>query len=228
MRTKIITIFSLISIFLINPMFGSSNLYRIIKDEKSRNIKRSVDVRLKRRVSTDQLRSIAKQIKSADRKSYQRTFISYFLPDPIFDTDTWANSHLTAGFFDNDAWASSNFTPDLEIHIYDLNLIEYNNLINSAIDIDQKNLIGQWFELFGSMSRISTLYKKGVKTYFYCQYADGSKQKTEVKIIKTTRGIKFSENINNYFGEYYVINGNKELESWNLNGLFAKCSLLKK
>jgi hypothetical protein len=69
-----------------------------------RGVKRTIDVRINRKVSEDVLRSIAVRIKNSDRKDYERTFICYFLPGMKAD-----GSHA--------CWASTHFTPNLVVQI---------------------------------------------------------------------------------------------------------------
>ena len=61
-----------------------------------------LDIRLNREVQEDVLRSIAMELKSSDRKKYERTFMLYYLPGMEVDAGGWASTH---------------FNPDLEVII---------------------------------------------------------------------------------------------------------------
>jgi hypothetical protein len=185
----------------------NNNVFKIIKDQKKPNIKRSVDVRIKQRVSIKQLKSIALKIKESDYRSYNRTFILYYLPNQIVGSGAWASSH---------------FNPTLEVKILELNLTEYEDLIKSAIKVVQKELIGQWYESLGSLSRIATVYKKGRKVLLHHQYHDGSKSEIEVKLTHTSKGIRIDEKKGNSYGEFYLVNRNKYLELWDSDGIIGK------
>ena len=74
--------------------------YEIINDTNIPDIKRSVDVRLKKVIGAEGLATMAQEIKQGQ---YQRTFIAYYLP----------NMEVGKG-----AWATTHFNPTLEIKFY--------------------------------------------------------------------------------------------------------------
>lgn len=75
--------------------------YTILKDESMSTIKRSVDVRLKEKVSEEDLRIIAQEIR-AMKGAHDRTFIVYYLP----------GDQVGAG-----GWAMTHFNPDLQVRV---------------------------------------------------------------------------------------------------------------
>ena len=79
--------------------------YSIIDSTATAGIKRSLDVRLNKRVAEDTLRALALKLKSQDSRDYDRTFITYYLPG------------MTVGA---GAWATTHFRPDLEVKILGL------------------------------------------------------------------------------------------------------------
>ena len=87
--------------------------YSIIDSTAIAGIKRSLDVRLNKRVTEDTLRAIALKLKSQDSRDYDRTFITYYLPG------------MTVGA---GAWATTHFTPDLEVKILGLSTEEEKKL----------------------------------------------------------------------------------------------------
>jgi hypothetical protein len=207
MKIRSIIIIVIFSLFTVSAFSSDKGFYRIVKDHKRPNIKRSVDVRINQRLTVEQLESIAFQIKESDYNSYKRTFILYYLPGQVIDSGAWASTH---------------FNPTLDIQIFELSLSEYENLIKSAIKIKKQYLIGQWYESLGTLSRVVTLYKKGSKVIMHYQYKDGSKGNKEVTISPTNNGLKFEETKGNSFGEFYLINKDKYLESWDSDGIIGK------
>lgn len=79
----------------------------IIEESTFYNYKRSVTIRLNRKVSKGVLRTLAYQIKSQDSNRYDRTFICYLLP----------GMELNAG-----AWATTHFNPNLKIKILGISI----------------------------------------------------------------------------------------------------------
>ena len=70
-------------------------------------VKRSVQVRLGRRIDLQTLRAIAATIKSEERSNYDQTFISYFLPYQETGQGNYATTH---------------YTPELEVRAFGLTL----------------------------------------------------------------------------------------------------------
>ena len=59
--------------------------YSVVDTDIIPSIKRSLDVRLNKKVSEDVLRAIALELKSNDSQTYDRTFIVYRLLSPWHD-----------------------------------------------------------------------------------------------------------------------------------------------
>lgn len=85
-----------------NDAIPSDVSYAIIETNIVPGAKRALDVRINRRVSKEVLRSIALTLKKADRRTYDRTFLGYYLP----------NMKINEGY-----WATTHFTPSLEVRI---------------------------------------------------------------------------------------------------------------
>lgn len=68
--------------------------YSIIKDKKTHNIKRTIEIRLSGKISKDELRDIANKVKNSDPKEYDRTFILYYLPNQSTGHGAWATTHF--------------------------------------------------------------------------------------------------------------------------------------
>lgn len=76
--------------------------FAIHSDESKRDIKRTVDVVVSRKLTKTELEMFAHAIKMQSTQDYKKIFIGYYLPDTI----------------DNGYFATSNFTPDLDISIF--------------------------------------------------------------------------------------------------------------
>ena len=63
-------------------------------DRKLAPLKRSVDIRLKRKITEDELLKVAHQIRKMDPRENERTFILYYLPGMKLDAGAWAKSHF--------------------------------------------------------------------------------------------------------------------------------------
>ena len=180
--------------------------YEIVKDEKLSNIKRMVEVILNEKISEEELKKIAIEIKHGDPKSYDKTFITYSLSaDKKFTKDR-----------NRDGWATTHFDPNLEVKIQGLNLKDEQTLLeksNTATNTNRK-IIGSWID--DRIGYTMVLFNADKKLFMETLFYDGSGSVDEMIIDKNK---KIKTKVDNGHGEYYVINAKKELESWGRNGL---------
>ena len=106
------------------PTIPDDMSYSIIDSTAIAGIKRSLDVRLNKRVTEDTLRAIALKLKSQDSRDYDRTFITYYLPG------------MTVGA---GAWATTHFTPDLEVKILGLSTEEEKETLDFTCASETRN-----------------------------------------------------------------------------------------
>jgi len=117
-----------------NASIPNDIIYKIIKDEKKRDIKRSVHVLLNRRVSKEILTLIASNIKQGDPKRYERTFIGYFYK----------------GQTSSAYWATTNFNPNLEVIVIGLPYGEKTHLAKNPTQYSSVEAMINGFHDFSS------------------------------------------------------------------------------
>ncbi len=181
--------------------------YRILQEETIPNVKRSVDVRLNRRVSADILRAIAHEIRAKDNSRYQRTFILHYLP----------NMKVDAG-----AWASTHFNPELEIKIYGTTEGQHSALVEPSESASARQVIGVWLDERPYVSRRIALYRKDGKVFIESTYRDGSVGTDEMTERNTSRGLRFDAKQTSPAGDHYVLNRSGDLEIRDSEGLIAR------
>lgn len=93
-------ILMILSIFL---LASCSKNYEILKEDISMNVSR-IDVKLSEKVDKPALEQISTEIR-ASRKSYDKVWISFYLPDFLPESGIRA-------------WAMGSFTPNLEVEIF--------------------------------------------------------------------------------------------------------------
>ncbi len=179
--------------------------YNIIKDEKRLDIKRSIEVSLNRKVSRDELKRIALTLKQSNTKSYQRTFIGYF----IVGEDK-----------NNGYWARTDFKPNLEVRIIGLSIEDEKALTKKAEQIPGRKTIGSWLDDRPNIGAKMTLFYTNKKLFLESTYSDGS-SRIEEKIERSdNRGRRIDDKGGNDFGDYLLINSSNELEFWDEEGYF--------
>jgi len=181
--------------------------YSIISDKSYNNIKRSVDVRLNSRITKDALGKFAKIIKLGDKNSYQRTFISYYLPGMKVGEGAWATTH---------------FNPDLEVKILGATLNEHEKLVSQSDD-PSRTIIGVWLDKRPMIEARVSLYKKNQKVYIEMIYQDGSTSNDEVVERKSGNIIRivkrFMTSHVRSFGEYWTLDKDGDLKLYDNEGL---------
>ncbi|PHS02936.1 MAG: hypothetical protein COA78_19810 [Blastopirellula sp.] len=178
--------------------------YTIVDHGTLHRIKRSIQVRLSRKVSEEVLTALALKLKNADPVTYERTFIGYHLPGMPTDDVYWATTH---------------FNPILKVRILGLTVEQEEALRKLPVDSTRK-IIGSWInERLGSGSKV-TIFQKGPRIFIEHIYGDGSSGIKEVVETRSQNGRRFDFTKKNDFGDYYLINSRGELQQGDQDGLF--------
>ena len=176
---------------------GIEQHYTILSDSDYLHYKRSVDVKLKRRVSEATLKKIAQKIKAMERKQYERTFIMYFHPEMPIGT----------------AWATTHYDPTLKVQILGATEKQKSELIKTAkAKCANREVMGIRFAEFQYMSQSIVMFKEGSKFLLDVTYKDGSGGITELKRKKTRKGFLYHDAFDDEYFEYYIINSEGNLE----------------
>ncbi|QUN05100.1 hypothetical protein KDN34_12870 [Shewanella yunxiaonensis] len=185
--------------------------YTIISDNGFRDVKRSVDVRLDKKVSAEVLKTIALKLKNSELKKYERTFIAYYLPD----------MKVGAG-----AWATTHFDPELEVKILGLTADEEDKMARAAKS-SSTDSVGIWMDDRPYAGATITIYRKNKKLYLESKYKDGSSSIEEMAESRTAVGTKLVEKGGNPHGEYFLLDKNGNLQAGGKNGIFLKYKKIK-
>jgi hypothetical protein len=168
--------------------------YEVLNTDIIPDIKRSLDIRLNKKVSEDVLRAIALELKSSDSNDYEHTFICYYLPD------------MTVGA---GAWATTHFDPTLEINIYGLTVQEEQELIAEPTPSNVE-IIGIWLdELTGT--RI-IFYQEDDMIFMEWQFKDGSSLKEEMIKSSSPLGQRFDKKEGSDYGDHWIIDQDGNLQ----------------
>ncbi|MDB2686729.1 hypothetical protein N9Y42_05915 [Mariniblastus sp.] len=186
--------------------------YKIIDHNISGTAKRSLDIRINRKVSEGVLAAIAEKLKNAESHSFNRTFIGYYLPDMKVNQGYWATTH---------------YNPHLKVQILGLTEMQEKNL-GEAEEIDPSRLlIGRWLNANSfSGSRITIFEKDGV-TYMENKYKDGSAGVTEITETASPLGRRFDYKPDRGNGEYCLIDATGNLKQLDGDGPFMTAKAIK-
>lgn len=180
--------------------------YSIISDSSLHNIKRSIEVRLNKKISKEMLRTIALKLKNTERKKYKRTFIFYLLPDMKTD---------------NMAWATTHFNPKLEVRILGLTVEEEERMVREAKSTP-RNVVGVW-KHDGMGLQVVTIYRENAKLYLEAKYKDGSGgHSKEMVEARSANGTKLTEKGDTTYGEYYILDKKGDLRIYDYDGIIFK------
>jgi len=191
--------------------------YSIVDSYILPGIKRSLDVRLNKKVSESTLRTIALKLKAQDPRSYERTFISYILPGMKLNSGAWATTH---------------FDPNLEVRILGSSL-EQEQFFRSDAANSLQSAIGTWFyEMFGvvqqfNLSRTWTIYRQNNSFYIKTTYTDGGGETELIEEKPHPKGRLFQTKKQATDGEYYLLDGQGDLQLWDKEGWIATAKKLK-
>jgi hypothetical protein len=178
--------------------------YTIISSNVTPGIKRSLDVRLSRKVEEDVLRAIAINLEKADPRRYERTFIVYYLPEMEVGGGGWATTH---------------FTPDLEVRIYGLTAGEESALVGEAADIKGES-VGYWLDQRPMVAGTITIYGSDGKFYMERRFKDGSSIKHMLQ-RGPSNGNRYDKIGDSRFEAHYIIDRQGNLQIRDREGLIA-------
>ncbi|MCB7130413.1 MAG: hypothetical protein J3T61_12850, partial [Candidatus Brocadiales bacterium] len=178
--------------------------YTIIDKNIVPGIKRSLDIQLNRKVSEDVLKSIAMKLKNSDPKSYERTFIGYYLPGMKVNSGSWATTH---------------FNPNLEVRILGLT-VEQEEALNQQPADPSREIIGNWLDERPSAGIRITIFRKNGKLFMENKYRDGSAGIAELSETRSQDGRRFDYKPDRGNSEYYLINSKGELQQLDQDGPF--------
>jgi hypothetical protein len=179
--------------------------YSVIDTNTLPGIKRSLDVRLNKKVSETTLRAIALELKSQDNRTYERTFITYYLPG------------MTVGV---GAWATTHFNPNLEVRILGLTAEEENKL-TAQPEPGNREIIGRWLDESPFAGSRITIFREGGKLFIEQNFKDGSVLKKKLVEKKSPLGRRFDAVKGSSAGDHWVLDTSGNLQVRDNEGLIA-------
>jgi len=177
--------------------------YSIIKSSVLPGIKRSLDVRLSRKVPKADLHDIALELRAQDSRHYERTFICYYLPGMVVGSGAWATTH---------------FNPNLDVRILGMT-VEQESMLKEKADDSSRQVIGRWLDE-GILNRRITFFKQDGRLIMERLWSDGSRGTDDIIETSSNRGRMFqSTKGGGDAGEYYLIDNQGNLQLWDRDGL---------
>lgn len=176
--------------------------YQIIKDDTFLDYKRSVDVRVQKKISEEQLRTLALKLKAKNPNQFERTFICYYLPGMLVDSGAWATTH---------------FNPELEVKVLGLTGEEEKKL-RKMPEVKHPGSLGDWFLEDDAFPGRISIYKEDGMYYMEKMYQDGNSSKDQLVEKDFKGGRKFMKvKLSGPKNDYYVIKSNGDLQIWSLD-----------
>jgi len=186
-----------------------TGLFRVLSDERTPSVKRSVEVLLHDKVPVETLRLIATRIHDSDPSRYERTFITHYLPDS--DTDSVA-------------WATTHFTPDLRVQILGTTK-QHDKKLTDLARASHKHEIGQWKDATPLVGGILTLYTEDTQVFLEILYPDGSRSNKAVTESSSKLGRVFHQS--NGSEDYWVLDRAGNLQIRDSQGLITTAKAIK-
>ncbi len=184
--------------------------YEVISNELTPPYKRSVSVRLSRRLTKRELALLAllaKEVKASDSSQYQRTFILHYLPGMVLNSGAWATTH---------------YNPKLEVKISGLTIEALEGAKKGAA-AERGKVLGCWLDLTPFAGGVLIVVARDGRMFVAQYINEGPPMITEVveersgkrRTLRTV-GMKPSEP-----QDYWVINEAGELEIRDEAGIIA-------
>lgn len=179
--------------------------FSIIDSSTVPGIKRSLDVRLNRKVSEHTLRAIAVKLKAQDSRAYDRTFMTYYLPGMAVGAGAWATTHSN---------------PDLEVEILGLTAEAEARLVTQP-EPASREIIGRWLDESPFVESRVTIFREEGKLFIEQIFKDGSSLREELTARTSPLGRRFDKVEDSRFGDHWVIDSDGNLQAHDNDGLIA-------
>lgn len=176
--------------------------YSIISDKPTGTVKRSVDVRLKEKVSEETLEGIAKEIRASNPRKFERTFIVYYLPEQTVGAGGWATSH---------------FNPTLEVNVLGLSA----DSETATVAKEGETEIGRW-EYSAPPGFVAVVLKTEKGVTIRRVFGDGSSSDEEMTASQKGGEIVLTPVEENDFGEHWIVGSDGSLQLMDKDGLIGK------
>jgi len=168
--------------------------YSVIHSKVVSGIRKTIDVRLNKKVSESTLRAIALELKSGDSRPYDRTFIVYYLPEMPVGAGGWATTH---------------FDPGLDVRILGLTPEEASAGVDSLLPSTRED-IGRWSDDRNGTQIV--MYRDHGRPYLEQFFNDGSVLKEELVESLTPLGRRFESKVGSSLGDHWVIDAGGQLQ----------------
>lgn len=178
--------------------------YSIIEDTSMATIKRTVDVRLEQKISEDELRLVAEEIKGMDSKKYERVFITYYLP------------HQTPG---SGAWATTHYDPSIDVRVLGFGVDEVPAPEQS--NAPKADRIGRW-EYSNAIGQVFTVSRVGTGFTMTIEFQDGGKIVEPVTAQREGERVIVRPVEPKDSGDYWILDEQKNLLLMDSEGLIGK------
>lgn len=179
--------------------------YSVINSDIVPGIKRSLDIRLNKKISKSDLRDLAFELKRQDSQRYDRTFICYYLPGMTVDHGAWATTH---------------FNPNLEVRILSFTA-EEDKALKKLPDDSSKKVIGIWLDESPFLGSRITIFRRNGKFFLEKVYKDGSSGTKEIVERSSFKGRTFRYKKKSSAGEFYLIDKQGNLQLWDNEGIIS-------
>ena len=177
--------------------------YSIIDSDTFLDYKHSLDVRLNKKISEDALRVIAFKLKAQDPRSYERTFICYYLPGMRVDAGAWATTH---------------FNPNLKVKILGMTA-DQEKTLKQLPEEPSREVIGIWLDESPFIGSRITIFRQNRKLFMENMYTDGSSGKKEFVEKLSGKDRTFWKKEGSSVGEFYLIDNQGNLQLWDQEGI---------
>ena len=183
----------------------SQTVYTVTNEESFGEEKLSLEIRLERRVSEEELKEIAMELKNARSEKYKRTFIGYHVAGMPTNTGYWATTH---------------FNPDLEVRILGLSPDEVTDL-STKPEVENRDEIGRWLDDRPFLGKRVVIFRENGKLFMESTYDDGSSGIKELVESKSALGRRFQELRKSTAGDHWILDSNGDLQLRDDEGLIS-------
>ena len=195
-----VVILSTVSLLIglsLGPRIPPDVTYEVLESQAIPGRRHSLRIMLNKPVSKEALTAIGLKFRSADRRTYDRTLICYYLPGMTLEDGAWATTH---------------FLPELDVDILGFTPEEEKAVLARPQPLDRKS-VGRWVD--NGAGSVMTIFEKGGDYYVEFQFERGN---PVLKVVIPRGSGRFDDPMSTA-GDHYVINPDGNLDVRDVDGL---------
>jgi hypothetical protein len=177
----------------------------VVNAERVTHAKVSLTVRLSRKVSHEELETIARSLRKQEG-DYKHVFMTYYLPEMAIGAGAWATTH---------------FNPTLDVQVLGLSAETEKRIFSAERRSISGTVLGTWIDEQPFVASRITIREDEGQLFMDRLFKDGSSSQKRLLEQRTPSGRRFANMEPSPHGDHFILTPDGTLEIRDHDGLVA-------